>query len=101
MRVSATTDTERVVARETLRGRRVEVERAPVDRMLDEGEGIPRSREEGDTLVVPVVEARAVPVRRLVVREELRLRLAAVGEPFDQEASVRRQRVTVDWTRPD
>jgi hypothetical protein len=42
VRVSATTDIERVVARETLRGRRVEVERAPVDRMLDEGEGIPR-----------------------------------------------------------
>ena len=59
MRVSATTDIERVVARETLRGRRVEVEQALVDRMLDEGKGIPPSREEGDILVIPVVEERA------------------------------------------
>ena len=100
VRVALTTETETVTARETLRGRRVEVERVPVNRTLPEGEPAPQSREEGDTLVVPVVEEVAVVVKRLVVREEVRLRFLPVETPFEQEVSVRRQRATVDRQPP-
>jgi len=96
VRVALTTETETVIAQETLRGRRVEVERVPVGRMLAEGEPVPQSREEGDTLVVPVVEEVAVVVKRLVLSEEVRLRFVHTEEPFAEDVAVRRQRATVD-----
>ena len=101
VRVALATDTETVVARETLRGRRVEVERVPVGRTLAEGEPRPESREEGDTLVVPVLEEVAVVVKRLVLREELRLRFVHTEAPFEQAIAVRRQRATVERLPPD
>jgi stress response protein YsnF len=101
VRVALTTETETVIARETLRGRRVEIERVPVNRMLPDGEPAPQSREEGDTLVVPVVEEVAVVVKRLFLREEVLLRFVATEAPFEEEVTVRRQRATVDRTAHD
>ena len=98
VRVALTTETETVIARETLRGRRIEIERLPVNRMLPEVEPPPQSREEGDTLVVPVVEEVAVVVKRLVVREEVRLRFVHTGEPFAEDVTLRRQRAAVERT---
>jgi stress response protein YsnF len=96
VRIALTTDLEQVIVRETLRGRRVEVDRVVVDRMLAEGEAPPQSREEGDTLIISVVEETAVVVKRLVVREEVRLRFLPTEAPFEQEVAVRRQRATVE-----
>jgi stress response protein YsnF len=101
VRVALTTATDTVVVRETLRGRRIEVERVPVNRTLPEGEPAPQSREEGDTLVVPVVEEVAVVVKRLFLREEVLLRFVATEAPFEEEVTVRRQRATVDRTAHD
>src|SRR4051812_16898692 len=100
VQVALTTETETVIARETLRGRRIEVERVPVGRTLPEGEPPPESREEGDTLVIPVVEEVAVVVKRLVLREEVRLRFVTTETPFEEAVSVRRQKATVDRTAP-
>ena len=96
VQVALTTDTETVVAREVLRGRRVEVERVPVGRTLAEGEAAPVPHEEGDTLVIPVVEETAVVVKRLVVREEVRLRFVPTERPFEEAVDLRRQRATVE-----
>src|SRR5829696_963259 len=71
-RVALSTDIETVIARETLRGCRIEVERVPVNQALPDGEPAPQSRQVGDTLVIPVVEEIAVVVKRLVVTEEVR-----------------------------
>src|SRR3954468_3554708 len=101
VRVSLTTDVEQMVARETLRGRRVEVERVTLGRTLAEGETPPQTREEGDTLIIPVVEEMAVVVKRLVLREEVRLRFVQTEVPFEQEVGVRRQRATVERVTPD
>jgi stress response protein YsnF len=95
VRVALTTDIEQMVVRETLHGRRVEVKRVAVGRTLAEGETAPQTREEGDTLVIPVVEETAVVVKRLVLREEVRLRFLPTEAPFEQEVAVRRQRATV------
>jgi stress response protein YsnF len=100
VRVALSTDTEQVIARETLRGRRVEVERVAMDRMLAEGEPLPETREEGDTLIIPVVEETAVVVKRLVLREEVRLRFVHTEAPFEQEVAVRRQRAAVERVSP-
>ena len=101
VRVSLTTDVEQMVAREMLRGRRVEVERVAVGRTLAEGETPPQTREEGDTLIIPVVEEVAVVVKRLVLREEVQLRFVQTEVPFEQEVDVRRQRATVERVAPD
>ena len=96
VQVALTTETQTVVARKTLRGRRVEVERVPVGRTLAEGEAAPVPHEEGNTLVIPVVEETAVVVKRLVVREEVRLRFVPSERPFEQAVDVRRQHATVE-----
>ena len=101
VQVALTTETETVVAREVLRGRRVEVERVPVGRALAEGEAPPRSREEGDTLVVPLVEEVAVVAKRLVLREEVRVRFVATEAPFEEAVEVRRQPAAVERAPPD
>jgi uncharacterized protein (TIGR02271 family) len=101
VRVSLSTDIETVIARETLRGTRINVERVPVNRMLPDGEPAPQSRQEGDTLVIPVVEERPVVVKRLVVTEEVRLRFVSTETPFEEEVSVRREKATVDRVTPD
>ena len=100
VQVALTTETQTVVAREILRGRRVEVERVPVGRTLAEGEAAPVPHEEGDTLVVPIVEETAVVVKRLVVREEVRLRFVPTEQPFEQAVDVRRQHATVERVPP-
>jgi stress response protein YsnF len=100
VQVALTTGIETVIARETLRGRRVEVERVPVGRTLAEGEAAPVPHEEGNTLVIPIVEEKAVVVKRLVVREEVRLRFVPTETPFEQAVDVRRQHATVERVPP-
>ena len=100
IRVALTTEIETVIARETLRGRRVEVDRVPVARTLAEGEAAPVPHEDGDTLIIPIVEEAAVVVKRLVVREEVRLRFVPTERPFEEEVEVRRQHATVERAPP-
>jgi len=101
VRVALSTDIETVIAREMLRGCRIEVDRVSVNRALPDGEPAPQSRQEGDMLVIPIVEEKAVVVKRLVVTEEVRLRFVTTETPFEEEVSVRRQRATVNRVTPD
>jgi stress response protein YsnF len=72
-----------------------------VNQILPDGEPAPQSRQEGDTLVIPVIEEIAVVVKRLVVTEEVRLRFVTTETPFEEAVSVRRQKATVDRVKPD
>ena len=54
-----------------LREQGVEVERVPIGRVV---EYPPETRQEGDTLVIPIVEEILVVERRLVLKEEVRVR---------------------------
>ena len=100
VQVALTTEMQTVVVRETLRGRRVEVERVPVGRTLAEGDAAPVPHEEGDTLVIPIVEETAVVVKRLVVREEVRLRFVPTERAFEEAVDLRRQHATVERAPP-
>ncbi len=62
--------------------------------MLAEGEAAPVSRQEGDAIIVPIAEERAVVVKKLFVVEELVLRFIPTQQPFRQEVEIRRQRVS-------
>ena len=96
VRVSVLTDTEQRVVAETLRSRRVEVERVKLGRRLEPGEAMPQSRIEGQELVVPIVEEMLVVEKRLVVTEELRIRIMQTEEKVEQTVPLRRQRAVVE-----
>lgn len=67
---------------------RVEIERVPVDRIV---EAVPPVRQEGDVTVLPVVEEVLVVERRLVLKEEVRVRRVQVPETHRETVSLREQ----------
>ncbi|WP_431271308.1 YsnF/AvaK domain-containing protein [Dankookia sp. P2] len=97
VRVSVTTAEESRLVEEVLRHRSVEVERVPVGRQVAEA---PSVREEGDTLVIPVMEEVLVVERRLVLREEVRVRLRVEERPETIPMTLRRQTAAIERLPP-
>jgi len=93
VRVAVTTGEENDALEAVLQHRRAEIERVPLGH---EVETVPPVRQEGDVLIIPVVEERAVVVRRLVLMEEIRLRLRTEDETVSLPVSLRRQTVAVE-----
>ena len=79
-----------------LRREDVEVQRIRVDRRVAEPE---QSRQEGDWLIIPVMEEVFVVEKRLMVTEEIRIRKHLVTEEAEVRDTVRRERVAVEDTR--
>jgi uncharacterized protein (TIGR02271 family) len=75
----------------------VEVQRIPIGRLV---EAVPPRRREGDVTIIPVVEEVAVVERRLVLKEELRLRLVRTTEPHRHTVTLRRQEAVVERLPP-
>jgi uncharacterized protein (TIGR02271 family) len=71
----------------------VEVEHVPVDRAVSERVA---PWEEDGVLVVPVYEERLVVVKRLVMREQLRIRRVGTTEKQLCEQTLRRERLIVE-----
>lgn len=101
VRVSVTTEAEERLVREVLRTERVDVERVPVGREIAADEEAPAIHRDADgVLVVPILEEVLVIEKRLVLREELRLRRVASEEPVEHACVVRRQHVQVERLEP-
>jgi stress response protein YsnF len=98
VRVALTTDTVEEVLRDTLQSRRAEIERRPVGETVTE---VPRVRQEGDVLIIPVVEEVLVIEKRLVLREEVHVRLRESEIPVEHVATRRVQRATVERLPPE
>lgn len=73
----------------------VTIERVPVERPVDV---VPEPWQEGDTLVIPVVEEIVVAERKLVVREEIRVTRRRTTEPVPIRTTLRREVVEIDET---
>jgi len=71
----------------------MEVEHVPVGRVVSQREA---PREDGDVLVVPVYEEQLVVTKRLVLREELRIRRVPSTETRLFEEDLRRERLVVE-----
>ena len=71
----------------------VEVNRIPVNRVVD---AIPPMREEGDILVVPVVEEELVVQKRLVLKEEIHIRRKRATRRVSKEVTLDREQATVE-----
>jgi uncharacterized protein (TIGR02271 family) len=74
---TVTTECHEQVICEDLVHQSVAVERVPIGRTIDT---IPPIREEGDTTIVPVVEEVLVIERRLILKEEVRLRRTQIRQ---------------------
>lgn len=73
----------------------VQIEHVPVNRVLAEGE-VATPWQDGDTLVVPVVHEELVVMKRLVVREELRVTKVRVRDVQEVSGTVRRENVSLE-----
>lgn len=76
----------------------VEVQRVPLGHVVAEA---PAPREEGDVIVVPVVEERLVTRKELVLVEEIRLVRRREVVQAEAEVPLRRERVVIERFDPD
>jgi stress response protein YsnF len=74
---------------------RVDVERVAVNRLVS---AMPGPRQEGDTLIVPVIEEVLVTEKRLMVREEIRIRRYRETEAVAVRDDLRREVVDIKET---
>jgi stress response protein YsnF len=80
------------LARET-----IEIERVAIGRPVD---AAPPVREEGDVTVISVVEEVLVIERRLILKEELRLRRVRTTERHRETVTVRDQEAVIERAEP-
>lgn len=71
------------------------VERVPIDRVVTEA---PAVREEGDVLIIPVMEEVLVVERRLMLKEELRVTRSRGERPVRETVRLRTEEAAVEQT---
>lgn len=98
VRIATKVDEVTQAVRATLSGETVDIERVPVDREIGE---VPAVRQEGDVTVVPVVEEVLVVEKRLVLKEEVRIRRRHTSEDVEVPVTLRRERVEVERAAPE
>ena len=77
---------------------RVEIERVPIGRTI---EVLPPIGQEGDITIIPVVEEVVVVERRLVLKEEIRVRRVSTKEQHRETVVLRQQEAVVTREGPD
>lgn len=92
VRASTTTSTRDVAVDEELTYEQVVVERVAIGRVVD---AVPPVRQQGDVMIMPVVEEELVLVRRLVLKEEVHMRRVRTTGRHVETVSLREQSVTV------
>ncbi len=92
VKVSRTTHEYEQLVDEALAREQVEVERVPIGKTVDK---MPSVRDEGDILVVPVVEEVLVVERRLFLKEEVRIKKIHTSERHQEKVTLRKQEASV------
>ncbi|WP_242154884.1 YsnF/AvaK domain-containing protein [Sphingomonas sp. BAUL-RG-20F-R05-02] len=92
VKVSTHVDERTVLLEDTVERGDLTIERIAVDRAVTEA---PEPRQEGDTLIVSLIEERLVVEKRLFVIEELRITRTSTTEHVAIPATVRTMRATV------
>ena len=93
VQVSRVTHSHEELVDELLSREKVEVERVPIDQLV---ETMPPVREEGDYLIIPVVEEVLKIERVLVLKEEVRIRRVQHTERYQERVTLRRQQAVVN-----
>ena len=90
--ISTVTHSREELVEQLLRKERVEVERVPVGQVVQE---VPQVREEGDVTIIPVVEEMVFVERRLVLKEEVRIRRIHETQNYQECVVLRRQEAAI------
>jgi uncharacterized protein (TIGR02271 family) len=85
------------LARADLHQDDVKVEHVPIGREID---AAPPIREEGDTIIIPIVQEIMVVETRLVLREEVRITRSRSVETFEQPVQLRTMVAEVERDEP-
>lgn len=75
----------------------VTIERVPLNRLVDAPVAV---RQEGDTLIIPVMEEVLVTEKRLMVKEELRITTRRIEEQASQKVLLRREEIVIERLDP-
>ena len=70
----------------------VEIDRTPINRQVD---AMPAIREEGDTIVIPIVEEVLVIERRLLLKEEVRVRRVHSTQRHQESVTLRHHEAVI------
>ena len=93
LRVTTSVEERAVLIEDSVERGDLRVERVPVDRPVTEA---PQPRQEGDPLIVSVVEERLVVEKRLFVIEEVRITRTSTTEQVSIPETVRVMHATVE-----
>ena len=98
VQVALVTGTREQLIDEELTHVRVEIERFSIDQTV---EAVPPIRQEGDITIIPVVEEVVIVERRLVLKEEVRVRRVSTKEQHQETVVLRQQEAVVTREEPD
>ncbi len=73
----------------------VDIERIEVNQTYDQ-KHYPRQRQEGDVLIIPIVEEQAIIVKRYLVREELHITRRSEVRHQELSETIRRENLVVE-----
>ena len=90
--VSTVTQSREELVEQLLQSERVEVEHLPVGKVIQQ---VPEIREEGDLVIIPVVEEVVFIERRLVLKEEVRIRRIRETQNYQERVVLRRQEAVI------
>jgi uncharacterized protein (TIGR02271 family) len=77
---------------ELLEHEHVEIERIAIGKQVDKA---PPVREEGDTLIIPILEEIVIVERRLLLKEEVRVRRIRKKQPYQERMVIRKQEAVI------
>ena len=90
--VKTETDVSEEPVEHVLTREHADIERVAVNRPV---ETMPEVREEVDTIIIPVVEERIVVEKRLILKEEIRIRRVRETERHHETVTLRKQRAVI------
>lgn len=96
VRIHKTVSEQPVTVAETLLRDELRVTHVPIDRLVGVDEA-PANRQEGDTLIIPVLEEVLVVERRLRIREELHITRVKREENFEQTFSLKKEDIDIEY----
>jgi uncharacterized protein (TIGR02271 family) len=97
VRISKTVREEEQVIDQPLLREQVEVDRVPINKFVDSA---PQVRQEEDTLIVPLVEEVIVVEKRLMLKEELRIRRHREQVQEPQTVKLRKEEAKIERISP-
>ena len=100
VRINKRVETHEQLVHELLRTEHVEIERRKINTAIPD-DAIPQLRQEGDTLIVPVIEEVLITVKRLVLVEEVRITRIQGTQRKPQTLTLRKEHIEIERLDPE